>query len=148
MTALETMREWLTNSPFSDHLNNFHIDYTDQFADNSGLVPSGLTEISRTSDILGNKTVRNQYNFALYTRLILSPGDDTGSMENAEWIMDFQEWIQEQSVLGLAPTFGDDPKEETMTASNGSIYAADDEGTALYVIQISAQFQKHYWRTK
>ena len=40
--------------------------YTDQIPFNGGVFPSGLMEVSRTSDILGNVTVTNQYNFGLY----------------------------------------------------------------------------------
>ena len=56
--------------------------------------------------------------------------------------MDFQEWIQEQSATGKAPVFGDDPKQEVIRAQNGVLYAAEDEGTAVYMIQISVQFTK------
>ena len=73
-----------------------------------------------------------------------APGEDEGATENAEWQMDFQEWVQEQSVLHLAPTFGDEPRTERITAQSGAIYSTDDEGTAVYAIQISASFKKNY----
>ena len=60
--------------------------------------------------------------------------------------MGFQEWVQGQSVLGLAPAFGDDPRSERVAAGNGELYGASDEGTALYVIRISVSFTKRYGR--
>ena len=58
--------------------------------------------------------------------------------------MDFQEWVQEQSVIGIAPTFGDEPESETITAQNGVLYDADEGGTAMYMVQLSVQFMKKY----
>ena len=58
--------------------------------------------------------------------------------------MDFQEWVQQQSALGLAPIFGDAPGKERITAQNGVLYEADEEGTATYMVQLSVLFQKNY----
>lgn len=144
MNAIEKMQAFLTDSPYAAQLRDFHIDYTDALPNNGGLFPSGLTEVARTKDILGNTTVTNQLNFALYTVITKAPGDDTGALENQDWLLDFQLWIQEQSIKGNAPQFGDTPRAETLTAQNGMLYSADDEGTALYVIQLSATYQKHF----
>lgn len=144
MTALETMRDFIASYPHADVLEGFYVDYTDQIADCAGLFPSGLVEVSRARDIVGGVTVQNQYNFALYTVLAKSPKDDEGATYNAEWLMDFQEWIQEQSVRGLAPTFGDIPEREVVRAQNGQLYSAEDEGTAMYVVQVSATFYKEF----
>jgi hypothetical protein len=108
------------------------------------LFPNGLVEVSRNYDILGNASVVNQYNFALYTVMEKAPNEDEGATDNAEWTLAFQQWVQAQSVRHLAPTFGDEPLTERMTAQNGAIYSADDDGTAVYVIQLSATFTKNY----
>lgn len=145
MTALDTMREFIASFPHADMLEGFQVDYTDKLPDNGGLFPSGLVEVARHKDILGETAwVENQYNFALYTVLVKSPDDDEGATVNAEWVMAFQEWVQEQSIRGLAPTFGDEPRREIMQAQNGTLVAADDEGTAVYVVQISVYFIKHF----
>ena len=144
MTALEKIRDFVKSYPGSDIFRRFHVDYTDQIPFNGGLFPSGLVEVSRKRDIIGNTTVTNQYNFGLYYVFEKSPGDDVGAMENADWVMDFQEWVQEQSVIGIAPTFGDEPESETITAQNGVLYDADEEGTAMYMVQLSVQFMKKY----
>lgn len=143
MTVLEKMRAFIESYPEYDVISTFQVDYTDQLPVNGGLFPSGLTELQRTKDILGNVTVRNQYNFALYTVFYKPPGDDTEATTNAEWQIHFQEWVQEMSATGKAPVFGDDPKRESIRAQNGVLYSAEDEGTAIYVIQISVQFIKN-----
>lgn len=144
MTALEKIREFVESYPGSDIFRDFQIDYCDQIPNNGGLYPSGLIEIGRKTDILGNVTVTNQYNFGLYYVFPKAPGDDAGAAFNADWIMDFQEWVQKQSILCLAPVFGDDPKQEHITAQNGVLYEADAEGIATYMVQLSVQFSKKY----
>lgn len=143
-TALEKMRGFVQSYPDADILGALQVDYTDHVPNCGGLFPSGLVEIARRRDITGAVTVDNQYNFALYTVLEKAPGEDAAATLNAEWQMGFQEWVQEQSVLGLAPTFGDDPRSERITAQNGSVYSADDEGVAVYAIQISVRFTKEF----
>mgnify|MGYP000035665939 FL=1 len=142
MTALETVKEWIATYPGHDILSAFSVDYTDQIPANGGIFPSGLVEIRRTEDILGNVEVENQYNFGLYYVFEKSPGDDVGATINADWIMDFQEWVQEQSIRGTVPKFGD--KTTAARAQNGVLYEADEEGTATYMVQLSLSFNKKY----
>lgn len=142
MSALDRIRAWIAAYPGHEALGAFAVDYTDRVPENGGIFPSGLIEISRTEDILGNVEIRNQYNFGLYYVFEKAPGDDVGAAFNADWVMDFQEWVQEQSARGLAPAFGD--KTTAARAQNGVLYAADEEGTATYMVQLSVEFIKRY----
>ena len=144
MTPLEKIREWLATYEGHDILSQFQVDYTDQIPANGGMFPSGLMENWRKSDILGNIMVENQYNFGLYYVFTKAPGDDEGATINADWIMDFQEWVQAQSVTGAAPIFGDVPRDEKILAQNGVLYEATDEGLATYMVQLSVQFTKKF----
>ena len=148
VSELERIRHWISTYPGpypnENILDQFSIDFTDKIPSTVGIFPSGLVEISRAKDILGNVKVHNQYNFGLYYVFTKDPGDDAGSLLNADWIMDFQRWVQDQSILGKAPTFGDDPSSERIQAQNGVLYAADEEGTATYMVQLSVKFMKHY----
>lgn len=143
-SKLEQMRKFIQSYDEEDILAQLSIDYTDSVPNCAGLFPEGLVEINRKTFITGDVTVTNQVNFALYTMLDKSPGDDTGATYNADWLMGFQEWVQEQSVMGKAPVFGDEPRLEKMVAQNGAIYQADEEGFAVYAIRISAVFVKNY----
>ena len=151
MTALEKIRMFVQSYPGADILGNFKIDFTDQIPGldmgEGSIFPSGLVEISRRADILGNVTVTNQYNFGLYYVFLKAPGDDIGATINADWLMDFQEWVQERSAKGLTPAFGDIPREERVTAQNGVLYDANAEGTAIYMVQLSVQFTKEFKTT-
>lgn len=144
MTPLEKIQNWIETFPLYDVLSAFSVDYTGAEPSNGGLMPSGLVEVSRVTDIFGNVTVTNQYNFTLYFVFFKSPGDDAGAKENAEWLMSFQDWVQMQSVAGAAPVFGDDKRQETMKAQNGMLLEADNEGTAVYTVNLSANFIKYF----
>ena len=144
MSAIDKIRDWLAAFPDYHKLCGFRVDYTDAIPNNGGIFPSGLVEISRRSDIMGNVTVENQYNFGLYYVFAKAPGDDAGAAVNADWVMDFQNWVQEQSIRRLAPTFGDDPDTERIQAQNGVLYAADEEGTATYMVQLSVNYTRFY----
>lgn len=152
MTALEKIRTFVKSYPGADILRDFKVDFTDQIpgleTGEGSIFPSGLMEISRKSDILGSVTVTNQYNFGLYYVFLKAPGDDTGAAHNAGWLMDFQEWVQEQSAMGLAPVFGDIPRQEKITAQNGVLYEATGEGVATYLVQLSVQFVKEFKTTE
>lgn len=144
MAALETIRDWIRTFPQFDALTTFSVDYTSAEPTNGGLMPSGLVEVSRKTDILGNAAVTNQYNFTLYFVFFKAPGDTDGAEENAQWLMDFQDWTQEQSATGAAPVFGDVPRSEIIRAQNGVLAEADNEGTAVYTVNLSVQFIKKY----
>lgn len=144
MTALEKIRKWLSTFPGNARLHSLQVDYYSSRPDNGSIAPSGLLEVSRTEDILGNITVENQYNFGLYYSFAKATDDDEGSTENADWIMSLQEWVQEQSILRLAPTFGDEPRTERIKAQNGSIYGATEEGVAIYMVQLSVNFTRKH----
>lgn len=131
MSDLEKIREWIRTWPGVERLQGISVDYYGAIPDNGSIAPSGLVEISRSEDILGDVTVENQYNFGLYFVLAKAPEDDDGSTDNAEWVMDFQQWVQEQSIRHLTPTFGDEPQKERIQAQNGAIIDADEEGTAV-----------------
>lgn len=144
MTALEKIRTWLATFPGNDCLHSLQVDYFSAEPDNGSIAPSGVTEISRKEDIIGNITVENQYNFGLYFVFAKASEDDEGATENADWIMELQEWVQEQSIMGKAPVFGDEPSEEQIQAQNGSIFGVTEEGTAEYMVQLSVTFIKKY----
>lgn len=143
MTSLEKVRAWLNTFPDFDILSAFQVDYTDQIPGNGGIFPNGLVEVERRRDIVGNTTVTNQYNFGLYYVFEKAPGDDTGAVINADWIAEFQEWVQEQSATGKAPIFGDMQNAERITAQNGVLYETN-EGVGTYMVQLSVLFKKKY----
>lgn len=146
MSALKRIRDWLATFPGYDRLQSLRVDYLAADPDNASIAPSGLIEVSRKENIFGDTTVELQYNFGLYYNFAKAAEDDEGSTENADWISDLQQWVLDQSILGQAPVFGDEPKTEKIKAQNGTIYGATEEGTAIYMVQLSVNFTKKYTR--
>lgn len=144
MSDLEKVRTWIKLFPGYQAISDYRIDLLDQIPFQNSIAPSGLVEIRRSEDILGNVTVENQYNFGIYYAFPKDTKDDIGATLNAEWVMAFQQWVQEQSSSGNAPFFGDEPKKERIQAQNGSIYYTDEDGTAVYMVQLSVKFTKKY----
>ncbi|MEG0854575.1 MAG: hypothetical protein RSF82_11915 [Angelakisella sp.] len=144
MTPLEQIKGWLSTYPGYDILGNLNVDYTDK-SPCSSISPGGMVEISRSENLVGDVTVTNQINFALYVVLDKAPGDNEGATINADWVMDFQRWVQEQSIRHRAPVFGNiDTDSEVITAQNGALYEANKEGCGIYFVQLSATYKLFY----
>lgn len=144
MKDLEKIKAWVATYPGFDILSEFQVDYVDHaLPGNAGILPSGLVEVERQSDIVGHVSAINQYNFGIYCVFAKAPGDGAGAAINADWVMDFQTWVQAQSVQGLAPVFGDVPRAERITAQNGVLYETD-EGAGTYMVQLSVLFTKKF----
>lgn len=140
MTDLERLRQWLLTYPGWEAGELLLVDYLDAAPVNAGLYPAGLEELSRKTDVLGNMTVRCRYHFTLH-RMTASQGDKRAE---AEWLLDFQQWVQQESIRGLAPQFGDVPTEERLYAQKGKLKEASQTATATYVVTLTADFTKIY----
>ena len=144
MSAINKIRNWVKTYPGAGKVLDLFVDYYSMQLDGSSIAPSGMVEISRKEDILGNLTVENQYNFKLSFVFPKAPDDDAGAAENADWLLGFQEWVQAQSICRLVPVFGDDPSRETVKAQNGTNEYATIEGSGLYTVLLSVNFIKIY----
>lgn len=138
MNDLEKLRQWLQTYP-NWGKSSLYVDYTDG-ATGNGLYPAGLEELSRREDVLGNVALRCRYHFSLY-RVTAAQEDKT---EDALWLLQFQQWVQQQSIAGLAPTFGDVPGAEQLRAQKGKLKEASQAGMATYVVNLTADFTKIY----
>lgn len=144
MSELEQVITWLRTYEGHDILKDWHVDYTDQVPSCGAVFPQGLQEIERRTYITGAVCVTNQSNFGLYFTFAKSAGDDEGAKINADWVNDFQHWVQEQSTHGLAPNFGNAEESVIARAQNGVLYEAEAEGTATYMVVLSLRYTKTY----
>ena len=137
MTDLEKMQQWLQTYPgWQDSLQ---VDCAEPAPGNAGLFCEGLEERARQADVLGNLQIACRYRFTLYRRV----SRDNGAAD-ARWLLDFQNWVQSQSALMLAPHFGDVPHLERMQAQKGAL--RDCGQTGLYAVTLTADFTKAYER--
>ena len=140
-THIEKMRDFIKTCPFIDEFTNgIKIDWTKPGT--FGLMPMGQSTINRYEDILGNVILYKQYNFALYATQFTI--EDLIRIETIGFLDRFTDWIENESIQGRAPTFGDNPDEEEISAQNGMLYQLYDDGkTGRYQLQIAVKFEKH-----
>lgn len=140
MKELGMMRQFVESYPKWDQGCLMYIDYLDSVPGTGGLYPSGREEVARRGDVLGNVYVDCKLRFALYR--VTCSGEDGGKY--AAWLLDFQEWVERQSALGLAPQFGDIPLRERVYAERGRLTKDRGGRTGLYVVELTAEFTKYY----
>ena len=134
MTDLEKLRQWLLTFPKWE--DTLQVEYTEAEPGSAGLFPLGLEEVSRREDVLGNVQVACRYRFSLYRRT-------TRQQEtNAQWLLEFQNWVQQQSVDGKTPRFGDVPEAEKMRAEKGTLQ--NHAITDTFAVTLIAEFMKVY----
>ncbi len=136
MTDLEKMRAFLQTYPAWE--DSLQIDFTEAAPGNAGLFPGGLEELSRREDVLGNLQIDCRYRFTLYRH---TAGQVDGT-QNAQWLLDLQNWVQQQSAAGLTPHFGDVPARERLQAQKGTLQERTQTGT--YAVTLIADFMKIY----
>lgn len=142
MRELERLRGWLSEAPGAERIREMRFDYTDQAGENGGIFPLGVREVSRKENLWGRVRVQCQLRFVLYLILLKAPGVDAA--ENAAFVLQLQRWMMQQSVAHRAPTFGDEPESERLTAQNGALFDASDEGTATYKVELCVSYTKIY----
>lgn len=134
---IQTLLDWLKTYPeWTDE--HIFVDSTHAMPGNVGLYPMGMEQFSVKEDVLGNVTVRNRNRFRLY-RVSAAQAEE---WDGARWIERFQNWVQQQSLLGLAPRFGDDPRTERIIAHSGKLHSTDRVGTVRYTVELTVEYEK------
>lgn len=135
---LEKIKQWLISYPQWD--DTLYVDYTPAVPGSTGVFPRGVQELSRRQDVAGNVQTRNRVRF---TVLRITPGQ-LDKEKQAAWLLDFQDWVQQQSISGKAPTFGDVPEKEKLMARQGMLKGISQTGTARYAVELIAEYTKIY----
>ena len=134
MEQLEKLKTWLLTYPGWE--GQLQINCTCPEPGNTGLFPKGVTQLHRQEDILGNRFVRNRAEFTLY-RVACGQADGT---KEAAYMAALEAWICRQSQLGAAPRFGDIPTTELLRAEKAMLHKSQQTGTAVYQLQITAEY--------
>lgn len=136
MALLEKLRTFVLSYPGWEDGKLLFMDYTDGAPGNGGLFPEGVTEISFREDILGNRMVDQKLQVYLYR---CGAEKETDAL----WLMQFQNWVAEQSAMGKAPIFGDVSHKERLYAQKGKLSERRNSGN-LYSVLLTAEFTKKY----
>ena len=77
----------------------------------------------------------------IYTAAIEDTDDAELTAQTARRLLELQAWVAEQSAAGLAPQLGNaDPVQETLTAGAARLEQANDEGSAVYTVTLTAHY--------
>lgn len=151
MTDLEKIHTWLSTFPGTGELPGmpyeFTIDFVAEDPQKAGLHSNGRQEISRTTYLGGNTLVTKQYNLNFEAVLEKDAVSDDIAKRNAEWVLAFQDWVEEQSMTKPEgyPYLGNvDERSEIIRAQNGMYAQRVSDGAGMYIAPITVRFKKYY----
>ena len=127
MSALEKLQTWLSTCP-----------HREGYPAKICVLPREMKEISHRGDVLGNTLVGYRY----YVNLFWEKDGQGEDEKNATCLLDFQNWVREQSIMGLTPQFGDVPAGERVWTEKGGLTAGAQLVT--YTVTLVAEFMKIY----
>ena len=126
---MEEVKNWLESFPgWGDKV--LHLDLLPAQPGSAGLFPKGDTLLEMKEDLLGNVRCRCARQFQLLIADIDCP-----------WLQQFQNWVAQQSFLGLGPQFGE---EQTLRAEKGQLKERTAAGSAVYTVTLTAEFVKKF----
>ena len=130
ISALEKLQMWLSTYPrWEGNPANICV------------LPKEIKEISHRADVLGNTLV----GYRCYVNLFWEIAGQGEDEKNATCLLDFQNWVREQSVMGLAPKFGDVPASERIWTEKGGLTVG--ARIVTYTVTLVAEFMKVYKAT-
>lgn len=138
MDSLEQLRIWLSTCPYLS--GEIRFDTVGVTPGSMGLYSCGREETGRQEDVLGNVTTHCMHTFMLY--MVCSPEPQTG--KTARQMIQVQDWVNQQSMEGNAPIFGDVPRQEKIWAERGKLHSVAKSGTWKYEMRLIVQFQKKF----
>ena len=143
--------DFIKTCPFID---DYNIDLEDMSVqklggdepEGSAIDYVGSVQLSSYSDIVNKGYSTRQANFNLW--LLRKSGHDFYRKEIAEFIWNFEQWIEYCQYNGLTPKFSadqSDKREEVMFADNGVFFSDwEDEDSSLYMIQLHIIYYNRY----
>lgn len=142
LTPLNKMKAWLQTCPCFPQGFTLQLDCLDAVPGSKGLYSQGVEEISRREDVLGNVTVVNRMQFLFY--LVSCRGMEA---QDRETLWQLRNWVQQQSFAGLAPRFGNVPREERIMVEKETLHSVSQNGTKKYAVTVTAQFTEKLERS-
>ena len=125
-TYFEQLLQWLARCPALTGID-LRVDDLPPAAGTGALFPKGVE--------------RQKMQLVLRLNLPFVPGDANLSAQTARRLLELQAWVAEQSAAGFAPQLGNaDPMQETLTAGAARLEQANDEGSAVYTVTLTAHY--------
>jgi hypothetical protein len=93
--------------------------------------------VAQRKDLAGNVRAEYLARFTLLRRL--QPGQD-----GAQWLLEFENWLQERQLADRTPQFGDVPSGEKLRLQKGECKRIPRLGAGLCTVILAAEFEKTY----
>lgn len=129
MDLLQSIKHWLMGYP---GLSGILTDKTPHAPGSCGLYPLGAEQKNRREDITGSASEVWRQSFALRRR-------DLHAEDAAVWLLEFQDWVRQQSHASLAPQPG---AKSRVRAEKGRLVHTNGAGTATYEVQLIFEYEK------
>ncbi len=126
---------WLSACPYVSGIPE--VNHTHAAPGSIGIYPQSTQQMRIREDVLGNRVVTYRDTFLLYQ---VTAMDEKESEANR--LMALKSWMREQSLIGLAPQFGDIPQEEQILVEKGKLSDVSPLGTGKFAVEIHIVYQK------
>ena len=150
-SIVDPVIEFIKTCPFLDEYNIDLDDIsvqqiTNNLPEGSAIDYVGSVQLSDTKDINNRGYSRRQANFNLW--LLRKTGHDFYRREIADFIWNFEQWVEHCQFNGLTPKISldeNDKYEEIMFADNGVFFSQWEDGdSSLYMIQLHIIYNNRY----
>ena len=122
-TYFEQLLQWLARCPALTGID-LRVDDLPPAAGTGALFPKGVEQTDRWQNLLGQVTARQKMQLVLRLNLPFVPGDANLSAQTARRLLELQAWVAEQ----------------TLTAGAARLEQANDEGSAVYTVTLTAHY--------
>ena len=149
--VITPMVDFIKTCPFAEEfgvdISDIHIQNLDEGDyEGSSIEYAGSSMLSQSEDVLGETYIERHANFNLW--LVVKDGHNFRRKDTANFLFNFEHWIEFSRVMGLVPKlsmFEEDEESEMAFASNGSFYSKYGESDlSLYMIQIGILYKNKY----
>lgn len=139
-TYFEQLLQWLARCPALTGID-LRVDDLPPAAGTRGALPQRGGADRPLAEPAGAGDGRQKMQLVLRLNLPFVPGDANLSAQTARRLLELQAWVAEQSAAGFAPQLGNaDPVQETLTAGAARLEQANDEGSAVYTVTLTAHY--------
>ena len=138
MSIIKALQDYLTGYDGMElkPINQVLTDRTDERIGSYALAPSGNGRM--TTDILGNKTLENNYVF--YAKEAVA--NEVDRQDNYDFLEDFSDWLDDQNDAGNLPVLPGRYEAESLEVANAMLFDINEDGTGLYQVQIKLTITK------
>ena len=143
--------EFIKTCPFLDEYNINMEDMGVQriqknINEGSAIDYAGGSQISNAKDLIRSRYSTKQANFNIW--FSKRSGHNFYREENANFLWNFEQWIEHCQAYGLTPKLSNDENgkyQETMVANNGMFFSNwEKTDTSLYMIQLNIIYYTSY----